>query len=233
MTLALETSELVSGYGTTRVIDALSLSLAHGEILAVVGKNGMGKTSLLKAIMGFLPAWQGRIRFQGRDVTSQPPNAKRRQGIVHAPQERALFQDLTIRDNLRLGLLSDKDMPAALEQIGQWFPVLTQRLHQRAGTLSGGEQKMLIVGRALMAKPAVLLLDEVSEGLQPSIVDRLAEVLANARRSQGTAMVVVEQHLTFALGLADRYMVIKRGAVVMQAPVAAGVKEQILGYMAV
>ena len=123
------------------------------------------------------------------------------------PQEKALFQDLSIRDNLRLGILSDRDFDTSLDQVGQWFPVLTQRLRQRAGTLSGGEQKMLIVARALMARPEVLLLDEVTEGLQPSLVDRLSNVLMQVRSEIGTSMVVIEQHLPFALGIASRYLV--------------------------
>jgi branched-chain amino acid transport system ATP-binding protein len=138
---------------------------------------------------------------------------------------------LTIRDNLRLGLLSDSNSEAMLEQVGQWFPVLTQRLQQRAGTLSGGEQKMLIVARALVAKPAVLLLDEVTEGLQPSLVDRLSEVLKRFRREIGTSMIVIEQHLPFALGIASRYLVFKRGEVVDSAAVDARAAERIEAHM--
>jgi branched-chain amino acid transport system ATP-binding protein len=154
------------------------------------------------------------VKFAGIDVTRVPPHQKRRLGIVFVPQEHALFQDLTIRDNLRLGLLSDREVEAALENVAQWFPVLTQRLQQRAGTLSGGEQKMLIVARALMARPEVLLLDEVTEGLQPSLVDRVSQVLTHFRDDIGTSMIVIEQHLSFALGIAGRYLVFKRGEIV-------------------
>jgi branched-chain amino acid transport system ATP-binding protein len=160
-----------------------------------------------------------------------PPHLKRRQGLVYVPQEHALFQDLTIRDNLRLGLLSDREFAAALEHIGQWFPVLTQRLRQRAGTLSGGEQKMLIVARALMARPEVLLLDEVTEGLQPSLVDRLSDVLAAFRQDIGTSMIVIEQHLPFALGIANRYLVFKRGEIVDSAGVDAEAAARIEAHM--
>jgi branched-chain amino acid transport system ATP-binding protein len=160
-----------------------------------------------------------------------PPHLKRRLGLVYVPQEHALFQDLTIRDNLRLGLLSDGGFEPALEQVGQWFPVLTQRLQQRAGTLSGGEQKMLIVARALMAKPAVLLLDEVTEGLQPSLVDRLSDVLTRFRQQIGTSMIVIEQHLPFALGIADRYLVFKRGEIVDSAAVDREAAQRIEAHM--
>jgi ABC-type branched-subunit amino acid transport system ATPase component len=231
MTNALEVNGLVSGYGASEVISDVSFKLAKSEVLAIVGKNGMGKTSLLKAVLGFLPAWNGSVRLDGKDVTRMPPHLKRRLGVVYVPQEQALFQDLTIRDNLRLGLLSDRELNAGLEQVGDWFPVLTQRLKQRAGTLSGGEQKMLIVARALMAEPKVLLLDEVTEGLQPSLVDRLAEVLTRCRHEIGTSMIVIEQHLPFALGIAGRYLVLKRGEVVDSAAVDAGASARIETYM--
>jgi len=159
------------------------------------------------------------------------PHLKRKMGLVYVPQEHALFQDLSVRDNLRLGLLSDKDIEALFEQVGSWFPVLTKRLNQRAGTLSGGEQKMLIVARALMAKPDVLLLDEVTEGLQPSVVDRLSEVLVRVRREIGTSMIVVEQHLPFALSISDRYLVFKRGEIVDAAVVDAGAAARIDAHM--
>jgi len=221
MTATLELVNLTSGYGSSTVVHGVSLEIAPGEILALVGKNGMGKSSLLKTILSFLPAWEGAVRIDGRDVTRLAPFRKRALGVAYSPQEQALFQDLSVRDNLRLGLSDDRAFEASLSDISGWFPVLTARLSQRAGTLSGGEQKMLIVARGLIAKPRLLLLDEVTEGLQPSVVDRLAEVLAATRRDRGTAMLVVEQHLSFVLGLADRFAVLKRGEVVDTGPVDA------------
>jgi len=231
MTNAIEVEGLASGYGTSQVVSDVSFTLAKSEVLAIVGRNGMGKTSLLKTLLGFLPAWRGTIRITGQDVTRMPPHLRRRLGVVYVPQEQALFQDLSIRDNLRLGILSDRDFAAALDQVGQWFPVLTQRLRQRAGTLSGGEQKMLIVARALMARPQILLLDEVTEGLQPSLVDRLSNVLTQVRQDVGTSMVVIEQHLPFALGIAGRYLVFKRGEIVDSAGVDAGAAARIESQM--
>ncbi len=228
---ALQVDGLTSSYGTSEVISDVSFALARSEVLAVIGKNGMGKTSLLKAVLGFLPAWRGRVTFAGADVTRMPPHQKRRLGLVYVPQEHALFQDLTIRDNLRLGLLSDRELDASLDHVGEWFPVLTRRLRQRAGTLSGGEQKMLIVARALMARPEVLLLDEVTEGLQPSLVDRLSDVLTRFRQEIGTSMIVIEQHLPFALGIANRYLVFKRGEIVDSARVDAGAEARIEAHM--
>jgi len=231
MSNALDVDGLASGYGSSEVIRDISFSLAKSETLAIVGKNGMGKTSLLKAILGFLPAWRGSVKLTGKDVTRMPPHLKRRLGVVYVPQEHALFQDLSVRDNLRLGLLTDKDIDVVFDQVGQWFPVLTRRLAQRAGTLSGGEQKMLIVARALMAKPEVLLLDEVTEGLQPSVVDRLSEVLVRFRRDVGTSMIVVEQHLPFALGIAGRYLVFTRGEIVDSADVNGDAAARIESHM--
>jgi len=231
MTDALQVEGLTSGYGTSEVISDVNFTLAKSEVLALIGKNGMGKTSLMKTVLGFLPAWRGRVTFEGSDVTRMPPHLKRRLGLVYVPQEQALFQDLTIRDNLRLGLLSDRELEAGLEQVGEWFPVLTRRLRQRAGTLSGGEQKMLIVARALMARPEVLLLDEVTEGLQPSLVDRLSEVLTRFCQDIGTSMIVIEQHLPFALGIANRYLVFKRGEIVDSARVDAEAEARIEAHM--
>jgi urea transport system ATP-binding protein len=208
MTAALEIANLSSGYGGSTVVRDVSLSVAPAEILAVVGKNGMGKTSLLKTILGFLTARGGSVRLEGRDVTALAPHLKRRLALAYAPQEHALFQDLSV------GLTNDAGFEAQLARVASWFPVLTARLRQRAGTLSGGEQKMLIVARGLIAEPHVFLLDEVTEGLQPSVVDRLAETLAAIRREKGTAMLVVEQHIPFVLSLADRFAVFKRGEVV-------------------
>jgi ABC-type branched-subunit amino acid transport system ATPase component len=231
MSGALQVEGLASGYGTSEVVSDVSFTLAKSEVLAIVGRNGMGKTSLLKTVLGFLPAWRGTIRLAETDVTRMPPHLKRRLGLVYVPQEQALFQDLTIRDNLRLGVFTDREFDAALDQVGQWFPVLTQRLRQRAGTLSGGEQKMLILARALMARPAVLLLDEVTEGLQPSLVDRLANVLTKVQHEIGTSMIVIEQHLPFALGIASRYLVFKRGEVVDSSRVDAGAATRIETHM--
>ncbi len=231
MTAALELINLTSGYGSSTVVHGVSLQIAPGEIFALVGKNGMGKSSLLKTILSFLPAREGAVRLDGRDVTRLAPFRKRALGLAYAPQEQALFQDLSVRDNLRLGVGDDRAFEASLADISGWFPVLTARLSQRAGTLSGGEQKMLIVARGLIAKPRLLLLDEVTEGLQPSVVDRLSEVLAATRRDRGTAILVVEQHLSFVLGLADRFAVLKRGEVVDTGPVDAGSAARIDEHM--
>jgi ABC-type branched-subunit amino acid transport system ATPase component len=231
MIAALQIIDVSSGYGSSMVVHDANLSIAPGEIVALVGKNGMGKSSLLKTILGFLPARTGSIKLSGHEVTTLSPHLRRRLALAYAPQEQALFQDLSVRDNLRLGLTRDAELDQRLERVAGWFPILTSRLRQRAGTLSGGEQKMLIITRGLIAEPRLLLLDEVTEGLQPSVVDRVSEVLAQASREQGMAMLVVEQHIPFVLGLANRFAVFKRGEIVDEGSVDAESEARIERHM--
>jgi ABC-type branched-subunit amino acid transport system ATPase component len=224
MNAMLEVANVSSGYGSSMVVRGASLQIAPGEIVAVVGKNGMGKTSLLKTILGFLPARSGTVLLDGRDVTRLSSHLKRRLALAYAPQEQSLFQDLTVRENLRLGLMSDAGFDQCLTKVAAWFPILTSRLRQRAGTLSG-------VARGLIAQPRIFLLDEVTEGLQPTVVDRVSEVLELTRREQGTAMLVVEQHIPFVLDLADRFAVFKRGEVVDAGAIDPGSAARIEEHM--
>ena len=209
----LEISALTSGYGEAIVVRGVSMTVAPGEIVALLGKNGMGKSTLLKTGMGFLPAREGRVMLHGRDVTGQPPHRIARQAIAYTPQEQAIFQDLTVGDNLRLGQAEASWFEEELARVAQVFPFLKERLGQRAGTLSGGEQKMLLIARALMARPKLMLVDEITEGLQPSIIERLAEALAVQRERTGVAMLLVEQNVRFALNVADRWVVLKLGEI--------------------
>jgi len=210
---ALDLDAVSSGYGAVSIVKGVSLAVGAGEIVALLGKNGMGKTTLLKTILGMVALRVGRITIAGQGLSGLSPAKLVALGVGYAPQEQPLFQDLSIRDNLRLAVPSDRHLPEALERLFGHFPFLKDRLAQRAGTLSGGEQKMLILGRALMLRPRLLLIDEISEGVQPSMVERLRAVLL-AERASGLSMLVVEQHVAFALGLADRYAVLKLGEVV-------------------
>ncbi|WP_342105717.1 ABC transporter ATP-binding protein [Methylobacterium sp. SI9] len=210
---ALTLDGVSSGYGAVSIVKDVSLSVGPGEIVALLGKNGMGKTTLLKSVLGMVALRGGAITIDGRALSGLTPAKLNALGVGYAPQEQPLFQDLSIRDNLRLAVPADRMLPEALERLFGHFPFLKDRLAQRAGTLSGGEQKMLILGRALMLRPRLLLIDEISEGVQPSMVERLRGVL-QAERAAGASMLVVEQHVAFALGLADRYAVLKLGEIV-------------------
>lgn len=224
---ALTVEGLTAGYSGAMVIHDVTLALRPGEILTVLGKNGMGKTTLLKTVMGFVRAASGRVTLGGEDVTRRPPHRMARAGVAYAPQEFTLFQDLTVEENLRIGVPDDRVFAERLPMLGDVFPRMLERLRQRAGTLSGGEQKMLIMSRAVLARPRVMLVDEITEGLQPTMIERMAEVLRATREREGTAVLLVEQHLSFALSVADRFAVLKLGRIVEDGPAgdpgAAGV----------
>jgi ABC-type branched-subunit amino acid transport system ATPase component len=211
---ALKISNLSGGYGEAIIIRAVELTIRPGEICSVLGKNGMGKSTLLKMVMGFLPVRQGGIHLFGEEITGLPPYRLARKAIAYTPQEQPLFQDLTVEQNLRLGVPDDRSFTAGLAQVESLFPFLLRRPRQRAGTLSGGEQKMLLVARALLARPRLMLVDEISEGLQPSVVDRLAQALRTEREQFGTTMLLIEQNVSFALAIADHYAVLKLGEIV-------------------
>ncbi|MDF2998382.1 MAG: ATP-binding cassette protein [Xanthobacteraceae bacterium] len=208
----LNVERLSSGYAGAVVVREVSLALQPGEILAVLGKNGMGKSTLLKAMMGFLPKMTGAVTIGGQEATGLPPHRVARLGVGYVAQEKALFQDLTVEENLRLAVRGP-DFDAALAEVETSFPFLLQRLKQRAGTLSGGEQKMLLMARSLAVGAKFLLIDEITEGLQPSVIDRLAGVIRDARARHGTTMLLVEQHLPFALAVADCWAVLDRGEI--------------------
>lgn len=214
--IALDLQDVTSGYKASVVLRKLSMTVANGEAVALLGKNGMGKTTLLKTIMGYLPKKTGTIHVRGQDITRMAPHRIARAGIAYAPQEHALFQDLTIRDNLRLGLAKASVFDERFDEIEPIFPVFKSRLKQYAGTLSGGEQKMLLVARALMMRPSIILLDEITEGLQPSVIDRLADALLWERNRHGTTLLLIEQNVPFALKVADRYLVLKQGHIIDQ-----------------
>jgi len=212
--LALEA--LRCGYGEATVIRDVSLAVEPGEALVLLGKNGMGKSTLLKGIMGFLPRQAGTVAFDGQVLAAGEPHRLAKLGIAYAPQEQAVFQDLSVEENLRVAVPDRQRLRVGIERVAGYFPFIGQRLRQKAGTLSGGEQKMLILGRALMAGPRLLLLDEITEGLQPSVIERISGVLQAERRTARIAMLIVEQNVAFALKTADRYAVLERGELAEQ-----------------
>jgi ABC-type branched-subunit amino acid transport system ATPase component len=228
-TAALELSDVRSGYGEAVVVHDVTLAIEQSEIFVLLGKNGMGKSTLLKTVMGFLPKLGGTVRLFGEAITTQAPHRIARKAISYTPQEQALFQDLTVEENLRLALPDDALLQPGLERVGGYFPFIPQRLKQRAGTLSGGEQKMLLVARALMSRPRLMLVDEISEGLQPSVIERLTEVFKAERAQSNTAILLIEQHVKFALAVADRYAVLKLGEIVDRGSVSDPGAEQRIG----
>lgn len=231
---ALAIDGLQGGYGGSPVLRGVSLAVQPGEIFAILGKNGMGKTTLLKSVMGLLPLRSGRVAILGSDVTRWPPFRITRLGVSYVPQEKSIFQDLSVEGNLRLALREAKEYRDRLDRVARWFPVLRARQRQRAGTLSGGEQKMLLIGRALLTGPRLVLVDEITEGLQPAMITKLEEVLAEERRAHGVTILLVEQNVRFALAIADRYAVLKLGAVVETGHAAdAGARETIERHLVI
>ena len=212
---ALEVTAMTSGYGALMVLRNIHLSVASGSVVAILGKNGMGKTTLLKSILGFLPKQSGQVLLNGQDITTMQAYRVARQSVSYTPQEQALFADLSIKDNLRLGLSRDSLLAERLVAVYEIFPFLKERMQQLAGTLSGGEQKMLLIARALLSRPQLMLIDEITEGLQPSVIQRVANALSTERQRHGTSMLIVEQNVEFALQVADQYIVLKRGEVVL------------------
>ena len=200
-------------YGTVPVLRGLSLTARPGEILCLLGRNGAGKTTTMKAIMGLLPVSQGEIRFQGQVISGIPAHEVPRHGIGYVPQGRKLFGELTVLENLRVGLMTRSQPQAVLDDALALFPKLSDRLHQRADTLSGGEQTMLAVARALCVAPSQLLLDEPTEGLQPSMITAIRDVIVRLRDA-GKAIVLVEQRIDTVLAVADQVAFVEAGQVV-------------------
>jgi len=231
---ALRLQGVRSGYGEAVVVNGVDLDVRRGEIVALLGKNGMGKSTLLKTVMGFVPIRAGEVALFGERVDALAPYRIARRAIAYTPQEQALFQDLTVRENLRLGLRDDRELEPGIARVGEIFSFIPERLRQRAGTLSGGEQKMLLVARALISRPKLMLIDEITEGLQPSVIDRLIGALRAEREHAGTAMLLVEQHVKFAVAVADRYAVLKLGEIADAGAVGApGLETRIAGQLSV
>lgn len=213
-------ADLEVSIGQSQVLAGVSVSVAPGELVAVVGANGAGKTTLLRAISGLLGVSRGRVTFAGDEITAVPPHRRARAGLVHVPQGRQVIPKLTVQENLLIGFeqlagTSRADRAASLEAEYQRFPALRQRRHVLAGALSGGEQQMLAVSRALMMHPKVLMLDEPSLGLAPRIVDRIFKTLRGLADA-GMAVLLVEQAALGALRVADRGLVLRSGRIVME-----------------
>lgn len=210
----LEVEGLRAGYGHTPILQGIDLAIGKGEIVSLIGRNGVGKTTTMRCLMGQLGATAGSIRFLGRDITHMSSDNRARAGIGFVPQGREVFPKLTVEENLKVGRLVGGAQGRKLDDdIYRFFPRLRERMKQLAGTMSGGEQQQLAIGRALIGNPALLLLDEPSEGIQPSIVQLICETLKTIRDELGTTIVFVEQNLDTILSLSERAYVIEKGRV--------------------
>jgi len=219
----LRVEKLNSWYGASHVLQDVSLEVSKGEIVCLIGRNGAGKTTTLKSIIGLLDKTRGSVTFKGKEVLGQPAHVRFGLGLAYVPEERRIVQGLTVKENLRLGMVASphkKDEARRIDEIAEIFPRLAERLDQEAVTMSGGEQQMLAIARAMMAKPDLIMLDEPSEGIMPVLVDEMFE-LFRKMKSEGTTILLVEQNVELALGIADRAYVLDQGSVVHHATAAA------------
>jgi len=231
----LELENITASYATTPILRDVDLSVEEGEIVGVMGKNGVGKTTLMKTVIGLLEPTKGTITYDGVDVTDATADERARAGIGYIPQGRDVFPKLTVEQNIRMGETVNADSSETLyDQVYNYFPILEERASQKAGTLSGGQQQMLAIGRALVSNPDLLLLDEPSEGIQPSIVDQISQDMQTINDDLGTTILFVEQNLGVIREMADRCYAMERGTVVDElGPSTIADEDAIAEYLAV
>ena len=222
--MILQLDQVCASYGQSQVLRGVSLYIDRGEIVCLLGRNGMGKTTLLRSVMGLMTITAGKIYLNGEDITSLPTHKISRLGVSFIPEDRGILHGLSILENLKLGMARRKGRQEGfMNEILQVFPVLGERLNQRAGSLSGGEQQMLAMARAWVGDPDLMLVDEFSEGLQPSVIGRIAEAIRGIC-GKGVAVLLVEQNTKLALSLADRGYIMGKGEIVHQ-----GKREELVG----
>ncbi len=218
--MLLEVKNLRIHYGKVEAVKGVSLGLERGQIITLIGANGAGKSSILNAISGLVKPSAGEILYEGETITGQPPHRTVEQGIVNVPEGRKLFKLMTVRENLRIGAYLERDrarIAKGIDEIFDRFPMLREKQNQPAGKLSGGQQQMVAIGRALMARPKVLLMDEPSLGLSPKLIDEIAGLIVQLRDS-GLSIVLVEQNANLALQLSDHGYVLETGSIVLEGP---------------
>lgn len=210
-------------YGESHILRNVSLDIGNGQVVCLMGRNGVGKTTLLKTVMGLLKSQTGQIMLEGADISRETPDRRARRGLAYVPQGREIFPHLTVKENLRIGLgarstrsngVSQTSEQTAFEEVFALFPKLSTLLDRPGGVLSGGEQQQLAIGRALLSKPKMLLLDEPTEGIQPSIVEQIEQVIERFKTERRFTILLVEQYMAFAARLADSYVIMAKGAVV-------------------
>jgi branched-chain amino acid transport system ATP-binding protein len=208
---------LTAGYGSIIILRDISLQIHHGQILGVLGRNGMGKTTLIRCLSGLIPLTTGSIFLDGEDISRLPPHKRSRSGITTVVQGRGVFPDLTVRENLKMGrIASGAKKRNRIDEVVGYFPVLSDRFNQKAGTLSGGEQQMLAIGRGLMTDPKLMLLDEPSEGIMPKLVRQISGILVEINRNERMSIIIVEQNVPMIFSMTDRCILIEKGQVVVE-----------------
>jgi urea transport system ATP-binding protein len=222
----LKVSDLQVYYGQSRILNDVDIEVPLGKVVCLMGRNGVGKTTLLKSIMGLVRARAGSIAFNGRDMTRMPPHRRAQAGIGYVPQGRGIFPHLTVLENLVMGFEAldrqkPKDVQAAIDEVCGVFPILWQMRKRSAGTLSGGQQQQLAIGRVLVRRPSLLLLDEPTEGIQPNIVQEIEDVIHALREKKNIGILLIEQFLDFALAIADTCYVMQKGQIVSHGSAAA------------
>ena len=213
--MLLSARDLGARYGRIPILNGIDLDVGAGEFVGVLGHNGMGKTTLLRTLMGFVPAQRGRIEFDAVDVTREPPYARARRGLGYVPQGREIFPGLSVRDNLRMGF-AGRGADERIDTILDTFPRLTPLLNRRGGAISGGEQQLLAIARCLAGRPRMILFDEPTEGIQPSIIEELTVVLRQLHQREGLTILLVEQNLEFIAELAGRVLLIQKGTILRE-----------------
>ena len=230
----IQIEQLNQYYGESHILWDVSLAIPAGSCTCLMGRNGVGKTTLLKTIMGILPAASGSLRFEDLELTSRPAELRARLGIGYVPQGREIFPQLTVEENLRIGLPARRDGRRAIpDMVFDFFPVLQQMLGRRGGDLSGGQQQQLAIGRALALDPKLLILDEPTEGIQPNIVQEIGDILLRLNHEQGLTILLVEQKLPFARRVADAFAVMEKGSVVAEGPIAGLTDEIVRRHLSV
>jgi branched-chain amino acid transport system ATP-binding protein len=216
MTDLLHVEDLRAGYGGEPVLQGVSLNVARGEIVAVIGRNGVGKSTLMRALMGLIPVSRGRIQFNGETINTLPTQHRAKRGMGYIPQGRDVFPRLTVRENLLVGETARRGGVPDYAKVYEFFPILKERASQAAGTLSGGQQQQLAIGRAMIGGPDLMLLDEPSEGIQPSIVKDIARNIRKLNAETGLTVLFVEQNLDLIVSLAQRGFVIDKGRIIAE-----------------
>lgn len=233
MRRVLKVKKLEANYGDSSIIKDISIDLEEGKVVGIVGRNGVGKTTLLKSIMGLISTPKGSIELQGTDIIKKATYLRARAGIAYVPQGRDIFPQLTVQENILLGLEVVNGKGKIDEKIFELFPVLKEMLHRKGGSLSGGQQQQLAIARALVSKPKVLILDEPTEGIQPSIIKDIGNVIKELKKSGNISIILVEQYLDFVLDLADYVYVMEKGEVVEEGSIDTIDKDKVREIIAI